>query len=268
MRDPPLPACGERLTRQSRAGEGPGERRPSAGRTPAPHRQPSPRKRGEGAIPRSTAAPPRRARTDRAARRSACPRSPVELAGRARRVSRASSRAAPSRSPSTSMRAMRKPRQAGLAGAEHLAFAAQPQILLGDAEAVLGLAHHLEPRLRRLARAAPCRAGGRSRRRSPRPTRPRSWWSWASPKRSACSITMIGRLGHVDADLDHRRRDQDRGLAARRSAPSRRPCSRAGSACRARGRRRRRSTSRSSAKRSSAAARSTSSDSATSGQIQ
>ena len=33
---------------------------------------------------------------------------------------------------------------AGLAGAEQLAAAAQPQVLLGEAEAVLGLAHQRE----------------------------------------------------------------------------------------------------------------------------
>ena len=38
-------------------------------------------------------------------------------------------------------------RQAALARAEHFACAAQPQILLGDAEAVFGLAHDREPRL-------------------------------------------------------------------------------------------------------------------------
>ena len=38
-------------------------------------------------------------------------------------------------------------RHAALARAEHVAFAAQPQILLGDAEAVLGVAHDGEPRL-------------------------------------------------------------------------------------------------------------------------
>src|SRR5213079_2625976 len=38
-----------------------------------------------------------------------------------------------------------KARHAGLAGAEHVAFAAQAQILLGDAEAVLGLAQNLDP---------------------------------------------------------------------------------------------------------------------------
>src|SRR5689334_19485358 len=40
-----------------------------------------------------------------------------------------------------------KARHAGLAGAEHVAFAAQAQVLLGDAEAVLGLAQNLDARL-------------------------------------------------------------------------------------------------------------------------
>src|SRR5262249_12312199 len=38
--------------------------------------------------------------------------------------------------------------QAGLAGSQHVAFSAQRQILLGNAEAVLGVAHDLKPRLR------------------------------------------------------------------------------------------------------------------------
>ena len=46
-------------------------------------------------------------------------------------------------------------RGACLAGAEHVAFAAQAQILLGDAETVLGLAQRLEPRPRRFAERAP-----------------------------------------------------------------------------------------------------------------
>ena len=41
-------------------------------------------------------------------------------------------------------------REAGLARAQHLALATQAQVLLGDPEAVLGLAHHFEPGLRGL----------------------------------------------------------------------------------------------------------------------
>src|SRR6266536_5710272 len=40
---------------------------------------------------------------------------------------------------------------AALPGAEHVAFAAQPQVLLGDAKTVLGVAQDREPRLRGLA---------------------------------------------------------------------------------------------------------------------
>ena len=86
-------------------------------------------------------------------------------------------------------------RQAGLLRADQVAGAAQPQVLLGDAEAVLGLAHDRRAGRARSRRAAARRAGGRSSGRAPRPTRPRSWCSWASPKRSAPSITMIEASG-------------------------------------------------------------------------
>ena len=111
-----------------------------------------------------------------------------------------------------SVRARRKRGEAGLAGAEHLALAAQAQILLGDAEAVLGLAHHLEARLRR------------------RPERPlveqEAGRGALAAADAAAQLVQLGkpealgvldhhhgRLRHVDADLDDRRRDEDRGLA-------------------------------------------------------
>ena len=80
--------------------------------------------------------------------------------------------------------------QAALAGAQQFAAAAQPQILLGDDGS--------RPRCRAGSPAGPWRsrpaarrrAAGRSSAASPRPTRPRSWCSWARPKRSACSITI------------------------------------------------------------------------------
>ena len=40
-----------------------------------------------------------------------------------------------------------KSRQAALAGSEEIPFAAQPQVLLGDAKPVFGLAQNGEPRL-------------------------------------------------------------------------------------------------------------------------
>ena len=63
--------------------------------------------------------------------------------------------------------------RAGLPRAEHIALAAQPQILLGDAEAVLGLAQDLDPRPRRFAeRSLVEQKAGRAP--APRPTRPRN----------------------------------------------------------------------------------------------
>ena len=85
--------------------------------------------------------------------------------------------------------------QAALPRAQHLAGAAQPQVLLGDAEAVLGLAQDRRAAPWRSRRAAGRRAAGRSTWRPPRPTRPRSWCSWARPKRSACSITITVASG-------------------------------------------------------------------------
>ena len=59
-------------------------------------------------------------------------------------------------------------RRAGLAGAQQLAFAAQLQILLGDQEAVLGLAHDRQSALGRLAKRVLVEqhAGGLARRRA------------------------------------------------------------------------------------------------------
>ena len=48
---------------------------------------------------------------------------------------------------------------------------------------------------------------------APRPTRPRSWCSWASPKRSASCTIMIVAFGTSTPDLDHRRRDEHVDLA-------------------------------------------------------
>src|ERR1700737_4167272 len=55
-----------------------------------------------------------------------------------------------------------KTRQAGLLRAEHLAFAAQAEVFLGDAKPVLRLAHDRDPRLGRLAKRRPVeeQAGG------------------------------------------------------------------------------------------------------------
>ena len=56
---------------------------------------------------------------------------------------------------------------------------------------------------------------------TPRPMRPRSWCSCASPNRSGCSTSDHGRVRHVDPDLDDRRRHQDLHDRRRGSGASR-----------------------------------------------
>ena len=96
---------------------------------------------------------------------------------------------------------------AALARAEHVAFAAQPQILLGDAEAVLGLAQDREPRLggfaeRRLVEQQAGRMPGAAADAA----------AQLMELREAEALGVLdhhhGRLRHVDADLDHRGGDQ------------------------------------------------------------
>ena len=78
--------------------------------------------------------------------------------------------------------------------AEHVALAAQLEVLLGELEPVADLGDRLEPGLGDLVGRV-ARRGRRTTRPSPRPTRPRSWWSWASPNRSAPSMTIIVASG-------------------------------------------------------------------------
>ena len=80
---------------------------------------------------------------------------------------------------------------------------------------------------------------------APRPTRPRSWCSWAMPKRSASRIDHHRRVRDVDADLDHGGGDEHVELAgaeARPSSPPSRPTASARAAARAAARPARRST--------------------------
>ena len=86
-------------------------------------------------------------------------------------------------------------RHAGLTRAEHVAFAAQLEVFFGDDETILGVANGF-----RAVPAPPVPNGSennsrQAERAAPRPTRPRSWCSWARPNRSACSTIMIVALG-------------------------------------------------------------------------
>ena len=101
---------------------------------------------------------------------------------------------------------------AALPGAEHVAFAAQPQILLGDAEAVVGLAQDREPRFGgRPERALVEQQAGRMR------VAAADAAAQLMQLREAEAFGVLdhhdARLRYVDADLDHRRRYQKPGLA-------------------------------------------------------
>ena len=134
------------------------------------------------------------------------------------------------------------------------------QVLLGDAEAVLGLAHDREPRLGGRAERRACRAAGRSSAR--RRGRPGRATDGAAPGRSARRARSPSRSPPA-----RRRRprspwwrraagvspDAKRSMARSLSAPFMRPCTRSTSSPKC---------CLSTAKRSSAAARSLFSDSA------
>ena len=130
--------------------------------------------------------------------------------------------------------ATRRRGQAALGEAQDVALATQLEVLLGELEAVRGPRHRP-----RGARARWCPRPHRSTRTQneasvPRPTRPRSWWSWASPKRSAPSMIISVASGtstptsttvvpdqHVEA-----RRRGTRAISASRSAGRSRPWTR------------------------------------------
>ena len=86
--------------------------------------------------------------------------------------------------------------EARLARAEELALAAELEVALGELEPVRCLDERLEPACAtsvsssfglEISRQYDCSA--------PRPTRPRSWWSCASPNRSASWTIMIVAFG-------------------------------------------------------------------------
>ena len=49
--------------------------------------------------------------------------------------------------------------------------------------------------------------------------RPRSWWSWARPKRSALIDEHDGGVGDIDADLDDGGGDEGVGFAGAEVRP-------------------------------------------------
>ncbi len=99
-----------------------------------------------------------------------------------------------------------------LARAEQFAAAAEPEILLGDTKAVVGLAQHPDSRSRRVAEGSGIKQQASS--------------FIAAPADSPAKLVKLGKteplgpldhhnrcLGDVDPDLDHRGRHQDSGVA-------------------------------------------------------
>ena len=105
-------------------------------------------------------------------------------------------------------------RIAALARAQHLAAAAQPQILLGDHEAVVDLPQNVEARLRgfRKRGLVEQHAGGLRR---AAPHAPAQLVKLGQAEHLGVLDNHHRGVGHVDAHLDDRRRDQDRGFALR-----------------------------------------------------
>ena len=165
-----------------------------------------------------------------ARRRRAAPRPPPPSSRRerARRVARLLEQLAVLRDPREAE--VGEPR---LARAEERAAAADLEILLGELEAVRR--RRPAPRAGRArSRSAPP-SGRRSSRQydcsAPRPTRPRSWCSWARPKRSASWTIMIVAFGTstptsitVVATSTSSSRALKRAISSRRSAGFSRPC--------------------------------------------
>ena len=177
--------------------------------------------------------------------------------------SRATARARSSSAPSSGRRATRKP-----AAARTGACRSAPPRRAARGRSRPGAKPSRCSAERLQARATPC--GPKSRHTdacSPRPIRPRSWCSW----RDAVALGVLDdhdrRVGHVDADLDHRGRHEHVGLARGEGAPSP-AASRAGAAGRGAARRgsRRAPSSRRRSNSAVAARACSASDSSTSGQ--
>ena len=139
---------------------------------------------------------PERLTTSRRARRRRAGGRPRRRGGPRRRAAARRSRARSSSARSCAQAREAEVGEARLARAEQLALAADLEVALGELEAVGRRDERLQPR--RAPRSAP-RVGRETSRQydcsAPRPTRPRSWWSCARPKRSASWTIMIVAFG-------------------------------------------------------------------------
>src|SRR5450759_786679 len=104
--------------------------------------------------------------------------------------------------------------QAALARAEQVAFAAELQILHGDAEAVFGLAQHGQPRLGALAERRLVEQQA-SRVAAPAPDAPAQLMQLREPEAFGMLDHHDCGFRHINADLDYRGGDQKLRLARR-----------------------------------------------------
>src|SRR5205085_5946797 len=105
---------------------------------------------------------------------------------------------------------------AGLTRPEDFAGTTKPEILLGNPEAVVGLAHQRQPGAAHLGQAwaAYEKAGALPR---AAPYAPTELVKLREPEALGALDDHQGRIGNVDPDLDHRRRNQHRELARRKA---------------------------------------------------
>ncbi len=201
-------------------------RRPAITRMSPRYRRSSRRRGGPLGATRRSARAPRRRTAARALRpSSAC--SGARSSGSAATIASARARARSSSSASSGRRATWNWPRPDWRVPDQLALAAQLQVDLGQAEAVGVLVQRAQPdRARR--RRRPDEQAARTVLAAPDP--PAQLVQLGDPEALGVLDQHHGRVGHVDPDLDHGRRHQHVGLAARRTRPSP-PASRAG-ACR------------------------------------
>ena len=106
-----------------------------------------------------------------------------------------------------------EPLLARLARAQDLAGTTQAQILLGNTESVIGFAHQRQARPPGLAQRRSAQQDAAARPRAP-PDPAAQLVELGKPEALRTLDDDQGRIGHIDADLDHRRRNQHAGLAA------------------------------------------------------
>ena len=112
-----------------------------------------------------------------------------------------------------------EPRQSRLLRAQHVAAAAQPEILVRDQEPIVGIAQQRQPPPRRVVHPLLVQQQTEARVRSA-PDPPAQLVQLRQPEAFGMLDHHHRRRRHIDADLDHRRRHQQPASARRRTPPA------------------------------------------------